>query len=79
MCYSALEHLLCQANDRTIEQGTVLKGFRNESHFTKRRKRYRMLPINEKRVEFMQSYSGLHVRHYTEHTLASYHNKVAAI
>ena len=48
MCYSALEHLLCQANDRTIEQGTVLKGFRNKTHFTKRRELCRMLPIYEK-------------------------------
>ena len=37
-----------QANDRTIEQGTVLKGFRNKSRFTKRRELYRMLPIYEK-------------------------------
>ena len=58
MYYSALEHLLCLAAQSsressrpgkwTIEQGTVLKGFRNKSHFIKRRELYRMLPICEK-------------------------------
>ena len=33
---------------RTIEQGTVLRGFRNKSYLTKRRDLYRMLSICEK-------------------------------
>ena len=33
----------------------------------------------KKRVEFMESYSGLHVRYYCAHASVQYHNKVAAI
>ena len=80
MCYLALEHLLCLAAQNSwelsrpskwiIEQGTVL---RNISHLKKRRKLYRMLPDLRKSESNSWSYT------ITEHKLASYHNKVAAI
>ena len=80
MCYSALEHLLCLAaqnswkssrpSKRTIEQDTF---FKNISRLTKRRKLYRMLP------DLRKSESNLWSHTITEHNLASYHNKVAAI
>ena len=78
MCYSALEHLLCVMSGSSKFTGIVgakqmivplnkalsLKGLEINHALQSEEDFIECYRSTKKRIEFMESYSGLHVRHY---------------